>query len=76
MSAYDNDPRVRVWGGAVGTFDGPGGVAYAAVPDRRGTPTWWLVGPAVCPEGVNDVDVLPRFATLDEAIFSVIGGPQ
>lgn len=84
MSAYDNDSRVRIWGDAVGTFDGPDGIRYAAHPGHDHDPCRWVVGPASCADEVDRDDVkyrawadsLPRFDSLDAAIASVLGEPQ
>jgi hypothetical protein len=84
-SRYSNDPRVRRLPSGSWEFDGPGDVVYEAHPVRVGDPDGpWLVGPSPAPDAVlGDTDAykaweaaLPRFGSADEAIASVIGGPQ
>lgn len=85
MSAYDYDPRVARVASGSWEFDGPDNLHYEAHPVRHGQPEGrWLVGPSPAPDAVLGDDgayarweaALPRFASDDEAIASVLGEPR
>lgn len=84
---YPEDPRVTVYDfgddDLTYVFDGPTGKPYMVARDFD-TPDMWILSPASAPSYARRDDALyrqwqarlPRFASVAEAIASILGEPR